>query len=111
MKNTLTCRFLTNLINRCCTLPAQQSLPLINQVFVEHTYSKVESYASIGIFSSDLLHGEDIIEQTFKTRRVPRIIFFGPLLTYLTQILSEALAAQWFGNYIGIKTWLALKKI
>jgi hypothetical protein len=37
---------------------------------VDSPVLKTESSASISICSSDLLHGEDIIDQTYKTRKV-----------------------------------------
>jgi len=40
-------------------------------------------------FSTHLLHGATIIDQTFESRR----------------FIASALAQQWFGNYIGIKAW------
>jgi transcription initiation factor TFIID subunit 2 len=69
------------------------SLPLpyktYKQVFVEDAYSKMCAGASISILSTHLLHGSGVIDQTFKTRR----------------LLSLALAQQWFGVYVGFKTW------
>lgn len=50
--------------------------------------NKFTSAASLAIFSTDLLNDETIIDQTFSTRIT----------------LVEALAEQWFGNYVYPKT-------
>ena len=58
-------------------------------VFVEESYTKISSYASISICSSELIHDQRIIDQTYDTRR----------------LLILALSQQWFGNFLGIKSW------
>ncbi|XP_072170420.1 transcription initiation factor TFIID subunit 2-like [Diadema setosum] len=59
------------------------------QVFVDEAYDDSTIYASMAVFSTNLLHSAQIIDQTFETRR----------------LLSEALAAQFFGCYICPEYW------
>ncbi|XP_041483978.1 transcription initiation factor TFIID subunit 2-like [Lytechinus variegatus] len=59
------------------------------QVFVDEAYDDSQAYASMAIFSTNLLHSARIIDQTFETRR----------------LLAEALASQFFGCYICPETW------
>ena len=59
------------------------------QVFVENTYERVTSFASLAILSTHLLYGEEIIDQVYATRRA----------------LVRALALQWFGNFLGLQSW------
>lgn len=61
------------------------------QVFVDQAYEPYQSYATMSICCTNLLHSSHIIDQTFETRTV----------------LSEALAAQYFGCFIEISSWSA----
>ncbi|KAI8807309.1 hypothetical protein BJ742DRAFT_661105, partial [Cladochytrium replicatum] len=58
-------------------------------VFIEDAYNTFSTGATMGIFGSHLLHGPEIIDQAFETRRV----------------LCRAVATQWFGHYIAPKAW------
>ncbi|RXM35692.1 hypothetical protein EOD39_3948 [Acipenser ruthenus] len=58
-------------------------------VFVDETYVQVSSYASMSIFSTNLLHSAMIIDQTPLTRRC----------------LAQALAQQFFGCFISRMSW------
>lgn len=57
-------------------------LPTLLLVFVEDAYSKVNFGAEVVVLSSSLLHSEEVIDQTFISRRLQVI----------------ALASQWFGT-------------
>lgn len=59
------------------------------QVFVDQAYENYQSYATLTICCTSLLHSNRIIDQVFVTRAV----------------LSEALAAQYFGCFIGMSSW------
>lgn len=59
------------------------------QVFVDQAYEPFQSYATLSICCTNLLHSRHIIDQTFVTRSV----------------LSEALATQYFGCFIAMSTW------
>jgi len=59
------------------------------QVFVDEAYSESQTFASMTIFDTNLLHSKHIIDQTYETRR----------------ILSRALAEQYFGCYISMHTY------
>lgn len=61
------------------------------QVFVDQAYEPVQSYATLGICCTNLLHSKHIIDQVFITRSV----------------LSEALASQYFGCFISMLSWPA----
>uniref|UniRef100_A0A8C7LFY0 Transcription initiation factor TFIID subunit 2 n=1 Tax=Oncorhynchus kisutch TaxID=8019 RepID=A0A8C7LFY0_ONCKI len=58
-------------------------------VFVDEAYVQVSSYASMSIFSTNLLHSAMIIDQTPLTR----------------QCLAQALAQQFFGCFISRMSW------
>ncbi|KAJ0065829.1 hypothetical protein NL108_000053, partial [Boleophthalmus pectinirostris] len=58
-------------------------------VFVDEAYVEVSSYASMSIFSTNLLHSAMIIDQTPLTRRC----------------LAQALAQQFFGCFISRMSW------
>ncbi|XP_061737606.1 transcription initiation factor TFIID subunit 2 isoform X2 [Nerophis ophidion] len=58
-------------------------------VFVDESYVQVSSYASMSIFSTNLLHNSMIIDQTPLTRRC----------------LAQALAQQFFGVFISRMSW------
>ncbi len=58
-------------------------------VFVENAFRPVESAASLLLCSTHLLHGADVIEHVQHARRV----------------ISVALAAQWFGNFLRMRSW------
>lgn len=59
------------------------------QVFVHNAYELCQSYATLSICCTNLLHSKHIIDQTFTTRSV----------------LSDALAAQYFGCFIEMQSW------
>jgi len=59
------------------------------QVFVDQAYEPYQSYATMSICCTNLLHSKHIIDQTFTTRSV----------------LSEALASQYFGCFIAMLSW------
>lgn len=61
------------------------------QVFVDQAYEPYQSYATLSICCTNLLHSSHIIDQTFITRKV----------------LSEALASQYFGCFIEMSSWPA----
>lgn len=61
------------------------------QVFVDQAYEPCQSYATLSICCTNLLHSKHIIDQTFTTKSV----------------LSEALAAQYFGCFIEMSSWPA----
>lgn len=58
------------------------------QVFVDESFATVQSYATMTIFDTNLLHTKHIIEQTFESRKVQ----------------SAALARQFFGCYISMNS-------
>ncbi|CAH2285827.1 transcription initiation factor TFIID subunit 2 isoform X1 [Pelobates cultripes] len=58
-------------------------------VFVDEAYLEVSSYASMSIFSTNLLHSAMIIDQTPLTRRC----------------LAQSLAQQFFGCFISRMSW------
>ncbi|XP_054152986.1 transcription initiation factor TFIID subunit 2-like [Oppia nitens] len=59
------------------------------QVFVDEAYENSQSYATMTIFSTNLLHSRHIIDQTYLSRR----------------ILSHAIAEQFFGCFITMQSW------
>ena len=61
------------------------------QVFVDQAYEPFQSYATMSICCTNLLHSKHIIDQTFITRTV----------------LSDALAAQYFSCFISMSSWSA----
>lgn len=61
------------------------------QVFVDQAYEPIQSYTTLGICCTNLLHSKHIIDQVFTTR----------------SILSEALASQYFGCFISMLCWPA----
>lgn len=61
------------------------------QVFVNQAYENYQSYATLTICCTNLLHTKRIIDQVFVTRA----------------ILSEALASQYFGCFIEMSSWAA----
>lgn len=61
------------------------------QVFVDQACEPCQSYATLSICCTNLLHSKHIIDQTFTTRH----------------ILSEALASQYFGCFIEMSSWPA----
>ncbi|KAK6179586.1 hypothetical protein SNE40_011910 [Patella caerulea] len=59
------------------------------QVFVDESYADAMSYATMTIFSTNLLHSSRIIDQTFMTRT----------------LMAKAVAQQFFGTFISMHTW------
>ncbi|XP_064625594.1 transcription initiation factor TFIID subunit 2-like [Lineus longissimus] len=59
------------------------------QVFVDQCYQDSLPYASMTIFSTNLLHSPKIIDQTMKSR----------------MIMADAIARQFFGNFIAMQSW------
>eukprot|EP00742_Colponemidia_sp_Colp-10_P011283 GILJ01012519.1.p1 GENE.GILJ01012519.1~~GILJ01012519.1.p1 ORF type:complete len:1238 (+),score=199.53 GILJ01012519.1:293-3715(+) len=59
------------------------------QVFLRNPFSSYASSSSLSQFSCDLLHDEQIIDQTMETRRV----------------VGHALAGNYFGGLMGPRTW------
>ncbi|XP_062509199.1 transcription initiation factor TFIID subunit 2-like isoform X2 [Corticium candelabrum] len=58
-------------------------------VFVDEAFDEAQSYASLTILNTNLLHSSRIIDQAFKTRRV----------------LAKSLAEQYFTCYLSWETW------
>lgn len=58
-------------------------------VFVDHGYTKMGSFANMAIMGGHLLHDETIIDKTLKAR----------------WLLMLAVAIQWFGNYVTLRSW------
>ncbi|CAG2104136.1 unnamed protein product [Medioppia subpectinata] len=59
------------------------------QVFVDESYEESQSYATMTVLSTNLLHSRHIIDQTYHSRRV----------------LSHAVAQQFFGCFITMQSW------
>ncbi|ESP05566.1 hypothetical protein LOTGIDRAFT_228096 [Lottia gigantea] len=59
------------------------------QVFVDESYADVSVYATMTIFSTNLLHSSRIIDQTFHTRN----------------FMAQAVAQQFFGTFISMDGW------
>ena len=59
------------------------------QVFVDEAYEESQTFATMTILSTNLLHSRHIIDQTYATRR----------------ILSLAIAQQFFGCFITMQSW------
>ncbi|KAK3090048.1 hypothetical protein FSP39_008810, partial [Pinctada imbricata] len=59
------------------------------QVFVDESYDEVASYATMTIFSTNLLHSSRIIDQTIETRKC----------------MAAAVASQFFGTFISMQSW------
>ncbi|RWS30072.1 Transcription initiation factor TFIID subunit 2-like protein, partial [Leptotrombidium deliense] len=59
------------------------------QVFVDEAFCDIQSYATMAIINTHLLHSKHIIDQTYITRR----------------ILSHAIAQQFFGCFITMQSW------
>ena len=61
------------------------------QIFVDQAFDSCQSYATMSICDTNLLHSKHIIDQAFITR----------------SILADALAAQYFGCFISMSSWSA----
>lgn len=59
------------------------------QIFVDQAFETYQSYATLSICCTNLLHSKHIIDQTFATRTV----------------LSDALSSQYFGCFIEMASW------
>lgn len=59
------------------------------QVFVDEAYDDNQTYATMTILSTNLLHSRHIIDQTYITRR----------------LLSQSIAEQFFGCFITMQLW------
>ncbi|XP_052776335.1 transcription initiation factor TFIID subunit 2-like isoform X2 [Mya arenaria] len=59
------------------------------QVFVDEAYEDAQSFATMTIFSTNLLHSSRIIDQTIITRKY----------------MASAIAQQFFGCFIVMQTW------
>jgi transcription initiation factor TFIID subunit 2 len=59
------------------------------QVFVDEAFDEAQSYASLTIFNTSLLHSARIIDQAFKSRHV----------------LAKSLAEQYFTCYLSWESW------
>lgn len=86
----------TSFLNECAEfydefLGVKYPFSNYKQVFVDQSYEPYQSYATLSICCTSLLHSSHIIDQTFTTR----------------SILSEALAAQYFGCFIEMSSWPA----
>lgn len=71
------------------SLSCHYPYPNYKQVFVDNAYKDASSYATLAIYSTNLLHSSRIIDQTFMTRKT----------------LSLTLAQQFFGCYLSKHTW------
>lgn len=58
------------------------------QIFIDEAYCPAQSYATMTIFDTNLLHSKHIVDQTYETR----------------QVLSRSLAEQFFGCYIAMQS-------
>ncbi|XP_070555415.1 transcription initiation factor TFIID subunit 2-like [Ptychodera flava] len=59
------------------------------QVFIDCAYIEAAAYASMTIFSTNILHSSHVIDQTFTSRR----------------LMAHAVAQQFFGSYICMQSW------
>ncbi|XP_038057385.1 transcription initiation factor TFIID subunit 2-like [Patiria miniata] len=59
------------------------------QVFVDEAYKDYSSFATLSILSTNLLHSQRIIDQTFMTRR----------------LMAQSLSEQFFGCFVGSQSW------
>ncbi|KAJ1914217.1 hypothetical protein IWQ60_008893 [Tieghemiomyces parasiticus] len=84
-----TCRVLPAIVDFYCREYGSYPFSTYKAVFLDELYRPVVPGASLTLFRSDLLHPADVIEQTYETRRV----------------LSQAVAEQWFGQYVTPRAW------
>ncbi|RWS10616.1 Transcription initiation factor TFIID subunit 2-like protein, partial [Dinothrombium tinctorium] len=70
-------------------LSTRYPYPCYKQVFVDEAYCEAQSYATLAILDTNLLHSKHIIDQTYITRK----------------ILSQAIAQQFFGCFITMQSW------
>lgn len=59
------------------------------QVFVDEAYSEISQYASLGIFSTNLLHSDAILDQTPETRK----------------LMARMISDQFFGCFMARESW------
>uniref|UniRef100_A0A1B6LDU4 Transcription initiation factor TFIID subunit 2 n=1 Tax=Graphocephala atropunctata TaxID=36148 RepID=A0A1B6LDU4_9HEMI len=71
------------------TLANRYPYPCYKQVFVDETDVAVAAYATVSILSTNLLHSNAIIEQTYVTRKA----------------MALAIAEQFFGCFISMQNW------
>lgn len=71
------------------TLSTRYPFSCYKQVFVDETSLDFRAYATMTILSTNLLHSIAIIDQTYHTR----------------QVLSTAIAEQFFGCFITMQNW------
>nr|NVI78949.1 TBP-associated factor 2 [Cucujiformia] len=71
------------------TLSNRYPYTCYKQVFVDETDEDYRSYATMSIFSVNLLHSAVIIDQVYESRRV----------------MAQAIAEQFFGCFISMQNW------
>lgn len=71
------------------SLNTQYPYSTFKLVFVDEAFEPCQSFASMGILNTNLLHPSSIIEQPFTTRR----------------IIVECLAEQFFGMFVSLHSW------
>nr|NVI78967.1 TBP-associated factor 2 [Cucujiformia] len=71
------------------TLSNRYPYSCYKQVFVDETAEDFRSYATMSIFSVNLLHSAVIIDQVYESRRV----------------MAQAIAEQFFGCFISMQNW------
>lgn len=71
------------------TLANRYPYSCYKQVFVDETDVDVHSYATMSVFSTNLLFSSAIIDQTYITRKA----------------MAQAIAEQYFGCFISIQNW------
>nr|NVI78952.1 TBP-associated factor 2 [Cucujiformia] len=71
------------------TLANRYPYSCYKQVFVDETDEDYRSYATMSIFSVNLLHSAVIIDQVYESRRV----------------MAQAIAEQFFGCFISMQNW------
>lgn len=69
-------------------LSSRYPYPTYKQVFVDQLDCKYQSFATLSVFSINLLHSKKIIDQTFLTRKV----------------IARAIAEQFFGCFISMQS-------
>ncbi|XP_065647290.1 transcription initiation factor TFIID subunit 2 isoform X3 [Hydra vulgaris] len=74
------------------TLNAQYPFSAYKLVFVDEAFMSSQTFTSMNILSTNLLHPESVIEQTFISRK----------------ILVNGLAEQFFGMFVGMHSWCDL---
>ncbi|KAK9889670.1 hypothetical protein WA026_007049 [Henosepilachna vigintioctopunctata] len=71
------------------TLSSSYPYSCYKQVFIDETDEDYRSYATMSIFSVNLLHSGVIIDQVYETRRV----------------VAQSIAEQFFGCFISMQNW------